>query len=153
MTISFLFPLHIFRQLHRHSACSDVVSPPPLSCASASSLPTHENWSCGFSPPFCYLTTWVGKASVSGCPQSLLKSVHSPPSPEILMNFLYQDLLYLERIRPSLPIPSPGTLGHFGGILRTSGLSRRSKHIIYIPISPFYSKFPCQKRIKIKMPA
>lgn len=63
----------------------------------------------GCSPPFCYLRAWVGETSVLGYMQSLLKYVGSPPFPEILMNILYQHLLYCP---PSLPL-APGVLGHF----------------------------------------
>lgn len=51
----------------------------------------------------------MGKASVSGCPQS----VHSPPSPEILKNFLYQGLLYLDEDEAIPPYPILRGFGAF----------------------------------------
>lgn len=68
------------------------------------SLPVRTGCS-GFSPLFCYLRTWLGKASVWGCTQSLLKSVDSPPSPEMSMNFLKEKLPSWGWGHPSLPHP------------------------------------------------
>lgn len=55
----------------------------------------------------------MGEASVLGHTRFLLKYVDAPPSPEILMNILYQGLLYPIENETIPPYPHPQGFGTF----------------------------------------